>query len=338
MEPMTNVDFPVFCRKLGFHSGVGNLSNKIWVLWKNSISGHVLNDNEQSIDLQFSSSLFPSSFYTSLIYAKSTRVDRRDLWNELRSFAAHSLALPWLVGGFEGCILGVHSNHAPMLFQAFLTTSKPPAAFRVKQKLKLWNRNIFGSIFSNLKQTEDNVQRAETEYDSNPTTNNRANLHHAIAQLVLATKVEEDYWHQKSSCKWVVEGERNTHYFHNLVRKKRIRARIHSISDNGVTLTYDSDIQRSCVTFFSKYLSNDTPTDDLVCHFPFPQIPENTDTNVLYASPSEEEIKQVVFSINPDSAAGPDGFYSHFYQSCWEIIHQDVVLVVQEFFEGAYSS
>ncbi|KAL0307991.1 UNVERIFIED_CONTAM: hypothetical protein Scaly_2963900 [Sesamum calycinum] len=34
----------------------------------------------------------------------------------------------------------------------------------------------------------------------------------------------------------------------------------------------------------------------------------------------------------PDSAAGPDGFSALFYQVCWEIIAQDVLIAVQDFF------
>ncbi|MCH81726.1 RNA-directed DNA polymerase (Reverse transcriptase), partial [Trifolium medium] len=40
---------------------------------------------------------------------------------------------------------------------------------------------------------------------------------------------------------------------------------------------------------------------------------------------SHEEIKNAVFSLNKDSAPGPDGFGAFFYQSYWDIIHQDVV-------------
>ncbi|KAK6146196.1 hypothetical protein DH2020_020065 [Rehmannia glutinosa] len=240
------------------------------------------------------------------IYAslpKSTRVERRDLWNDLKSFTTSTSTIPWLVGGDFNCFLSpeertgnhtnrtldmidfgqmisdcglvdagfegtnmhtwaryglmerldrillngpwadlfpkssvihlprVHSDHAPLLFQASLTINKPPAAFRymkmwarhqyflctvaqvwgsptdvsglfnlhyklirVKQKMKWWNRNIFGNIFSNLKQAKQNVHNAERTYDSDPSPSNRTSLHQAVAQLVMATKLEEDYW------------------------------------------------------------------------------------------------------------------------------------------------
>ncbi|KAK6782003.1 hypothetical protein RDI58_019799 [Solanum bulbocastanum] len=54
----------------------------------------------------------------------------------------------------------------------------------------------------------------------------------------------------------------------------------------------------------------------------------------LTAMPSLEELKDVVFSMNPNSAAGPDGMNGNFYQNCWHIIKHDLLEVIQAFFCG----
>lgn len=41
-----------------------------------------------------------------------------------------------------------------------------------------------------------------------------------------------------------------------------------------------------------------------------------------------------MFSLNKDSASGPNGFSSEFFQSCWDIIEKDIVAVVMAFFCG----
>lgn len=41
------------------------------------------------------------------------------------------------------------------------------------------------------------------------------------------------------------------------------------------------------------------------------------------------------FSLNPESAAGPDGYTGQFFQTAWPIISSDVILVIQEFVLGA---
>ncbi|KAK6137271.1 hypothetical protein DH2020_028986 [Rehmannia glutinosa] len=265
----------------------------------------------------------------------------------------------------------VKSDHAPLLFHGYTTLNKTPSSFRylkmwsrhhnfldvvkeawtgrtgahgmhnlhfklirTKQKLQWWNRNIFGNIFDKLHVAENHVSEAEQRYDSEPSSANLTALNRTIAELVLATKIEEDYWHQKSSCKWIVEGERNTKYFHNLVKYKRIKSRIHSVLDNGVNLTEDSDIQKSCVNYFSQAMANDLTPPAFQCPFPLPRISDTDAEEILCSLPTAEEVKKVVFSINSDSIAGPDGFSSHFYQICWPIIHEDVISAVHEFFQG----
>lgn len=49
-----------------------------------------------------------------------------------------------------------------------------------------------------------------------------------------------------------------------------------------------------------------------------------------------EEVKQAFFGISANSASGPDGFSSLFFQSCWEIVVGDVVTAVRDFFTGGY--
>ncbi|WMV24325.1 hypothetical protein MTR67_017710 [Solanum verrucosum] len=45
----------------------------------------------------------------------------------------------------------------------------------------------------------------------------------------------------------------------------------------------------------------------------------------LNAIPDAEEIKKVVFELNGDSTSGPDGFTGYFYQTCWEIVGEDLI-------------
>ena len=55
----------------------------------------------------------------------------------------------------------------------------------------------------------------------------------------------------------------------------------------------------------------------------------------LCRKPDMDEVRQVVFSINLDSASGPDGFCSKFYQYYWDIISNDLLEVVLDFLKGS---
>ncbi|KAL0287775.1 UNVERIFIED_CONTAM: hypothetical protein Sangu_2679400 [Sesamum angustifolium] len=58
----------------------------------------------------------------------------------------------------------------------------------------------------------------------------------------------------------------------------------------------------------------------------------NEDRRSLCIMLTLEEVWEAVFSINPDSVAGPDRFGEVFFHTCWEIISEDVFGAVTEFF------
>lgn len=46
------------------------------------------------------------------------------------------------------------------------------------------------------------------------------------------------------------------------------------------------------------------------------------------------EVRKVIFELNDRSASGTDGLPGQFYQTCWEIVGEDVFKVVQATFQG----
>ncbi|CAJ2652147.1 unnamed protein product [Trifolium pratense] len=63
-----------------------------------------------------------------------------------------------------------------------------------------------------------------------------------------------------------------------------------------------------------------------------PSLVSDNVNNLLTMLPSKEEIKTAVFDLNKDGAPGPDGFGAFFYQTYWDIIQNDVVSAVLQFF------
>ncbi|KAK4431106.1 hypothetical protein Salat_0872600 [Sesamum alatum] len=127
---------------------------------------------------------------------------------------------------------------------------------RLKQCLKHWNKFVFGDIFQSLKQAEEAIGRAKRLYNADPSNTHLIELNRLTAQLQHALAIEEDFCRQKSACKWVLEGERKTRYFHSLVKKKRARTMISSITVNGGgTVRADAEIRASGAEFFCSLLT-----------------------------------------------------------------------------------
>ncbi|KAL0405570.1 UNVERIFIED_CONTAM: hypothetical protein Slati_3870900 [Sesamum latifolium] len=58
------------------------------------------------------------------------------------------------------------------------------------------------------------------------------------------------------------------------------------------------------------------------------------DRRFLCDKPTREEVREAVFSIEPKSVAGSDGFGAIFYHACWDFVSEDVFSALTEFFGG----
>ncbi|KAJ6776826.1 REVERSE TRANSCRIPTASES [Salix koriyanagi] len=137
---------------------------------------------------------------------------------------------------------------------------------------------------------------------------------------------------------WTNEGDRNTRYYQLLLKKKRIKNFIWTIqNDDGSILNDALEIKRSAVDYFSALLTkdNDINVDSIANDWSFiPKIITEEDNNFLTNLPDRNEVRTVVFECDANSVAGPDGFSGFFYQHCWDIIGEDLVEAVIDFFNG----
>jgi hypothetical protein len=60
----------------------------------------------------------------------------------------------------------------------------------------------------------------------------------------------------------------------------------------------------------------------------------NDDQKSLLEQFSLEEIKEAVFGMEPNKAAGPDGFNADFYQKNWELVKSDIKSMFDKFYAG----
>ncbi|KAI3473655.1 hypothetical protein Pfo_031429 [Paulownia fortunei] len=228
-------------------------------------------------------------------------------------------------------LLRTWSDHAPLLTTVSFSSVKPPSSFRF---MRMWMRHhLFldatkqswisptgaSDIFNKIKQAQKEVAKAETTFDDTPTEATQTELNRCTAVLTHALTLEEDFWRQKAACRWVDQGEINTKFFHSLVKKKRARGTIHSITHNGILLTAREDIAISAAEFFQYILSDDIDAllDDSLDYLE--RLPAIFCPESLCSALNMEEIRHAVFDMDPDSATGPV---------------EDVRDAVEDFFSG----
>jgi len=206
---------------------------------------------------------------------------------------------------------------------------------RLSNTLSSWSRNEFGDIFSKVKDYEEKVRIAEEHLIQDHNENNRATLHELNAEYIRFLKMEDSILKQKTQLQWFKEGDANTNYFHSLIRGRRRRLFIHKlIGNDGEWLQGDETIAKAACEHFQSIFTGDNKFINEGALECIPRMVNQEHNERLITMLTLAELKEVVFSMNLNSAAGTDGMNGHFFQKCWPIIKHDLLGVIQAFFCG----
>lgn len=208
----------------------------------------------------------------------------------------------------------------------------------LKAELRSWNKNVFGNVNQLVKEAEANLHDIQHQIQTNG-HNDSIIQQENQAQLNLqkALYIEETFWHERSKVKWHLEGDRNTAYFHRVTKIRHTTNLITSIKDGENIITDQNLIANHAVNFYkSLFCTNIVLHDQLLVEEVIPQLVIDNTNQMLTMVPSLDEIHSAAFSLNKDSAPGPDGFGAVFFQSYWDIIKSDVEKAVIQFFTSGW--
>lgn len=131
---------------------------------------------------------------------------------------------------------------------------------------------------------------------------------------------EEVFWRQKSREKWLDEEDRNMKFFHNSTLHNRAKRKILKVKDPlGNTIENLDKIAEIFVSHFQNILNNYDNSNRVAQEKMLKAIPRVVtleDNKTLNKPISLEEVRLVLFNMNPDKSLGPDRFQTFFYQKC----------------------
>lgn len=186
---------------------------------------------------------------------------------------------------------------------------------------------------NNLKLIESLKLRLEqAQGDDNVTSEEELEIKWKLCE---AYREEELYWKQKIRALWLREDDRNTRYFHARTKQRRARNRITKLMDSlGNWIEMEEFLEHLASDYFNNlFTASETRDRDEAFRYITASVTHDMN-NALTKTPTECEIKEAVFAINPEKAPGPDGMTSLFYQRFWPVIGKDIVHTVQEFFDS----
>jgi hypothetical protein len=205
----------------------------------------------------------------------------------------------------------------------------------IKEKLKKWNKEVFGNIDQAKKLIEERMERLQEQCIQEGYTEERKKEENQLLQDWEARcKQEETLWRQKSRVQWLKEGERNTKFFHRSTIARRSHNKILKIRDqDGIERESHQDIENTLVKHFQEIakepnLDRTEAIQRIVRHIPKLVTEEH---NVNLCKPiSKEEVDQVIQEMPNGKAPGPDGFTVDFFKACWDVVKYDIYGIVED--------
>ncbi|RVX16394.1 LINE-1 reverse transcriptase-like [Vitis vinifera] len=219
------------------------------------------------------------------------------------------------------------------------TVVRGKASFRLasklkvlKQKIKEWNREVFGRLEVNKSLALQQVEfwdRVESERSlSVSETEMKKEAKEIFKKWVL---LEETHWRQMSRELWLKEGDKNSGFFHRMANAHRRTNSMDRIKINGVWRTEEQEVREGIVQNFQQLLTEEPSwrADIEGLHLPRLNTCEAEGLEVPFTM---EEIHSALMDMNGDKAPGPDGFTGAFWQTCWEFVKEEIMDLFKEFF------
>jgi hypothetical protein len=115
------------------------------------------------------------------------------------------------------------------------------------------------------------------------------------------------FWRQRAKQHWMVDGDRNTKFFHRVASMRRRFNAIDKIVVEGELHGDASSVKDAIVHFYEKLYHEDASSRPFLEGICYNSIDEE-DASELIRDFSEEEVWRAINELGKDKAPGPDGF------------------------------
>ncbi|XP_074321471.1 uncharacterized protein LOC141658117 [Silene latifolia] len=216
--------------------------------------------------------------------------------------------------------------------------------FQFVKKLKLLKpglKQMNGEVFGNTETSANvaklylyNVQKQLHNNDPNNMILQQTEREATISYRELE-EARRSFLAQKSKAQWMEDGDDNTQYFHSVLKGRRMSNMVFCIQDlNGNNCSTAQAIEEAFVGYYVHLLG----TSKTVTPVHVPTVRTGTIVNAkqsqaLIQEVTTEEIKQALSSIPANKPPGPDGYTSQFYKDAFDIVGENLVDAIKEFFK-----
>nr|XP_043620341.1 uncharacterized protein LOC122592208 [Erigeron canadensis] len=190
---------------------------------------------------------------------------------------------------------------------------------RLKKPLKnlSWNK---GNIFDKVKVLREELVKNQQVMNDQPHDEQiKRKASDSLNEYISIVSDEMKLLQQKANIKWLQEGDKNTAFFHSILRSRRNKSRVESIKDDTGNIYEGEEVSKQFLKHFENFLGKVDHVEQLMDDL-FIDVLNEDEANAMIKPVTNNEIKEAMFSMDSNKSPGPDG--------------AKVCLAVQEFFSN----
>ncbi|GJS85074.1 hypothetical protein Tco_0751615, partial [Tanacetum coccineum] len=227
---------------------------------------------------------------------------------------AHANFKPYRISDHSPSILNIPTltKPKPKPFKFYnIITSNENFAQKPLRKL-LYDK---GNLHLKVNQLRDQLDHVQRRLDMDPFN---VDIHEEEASTIAAFNeaciMEEKFLKQKAKIDWLREGDSNSAYFHKAVKSR------------------NENVDTAFVAHYESFLGQPGNTCGFNDHDLFRiTLDQNVATDMI-RNVTRQEVKSALFSMGNEKSLSPDGFTAAFFKESWDIVADDLVAAVCEFF------
>lgn len=121
----------------------------------------------------------------------------------------------------------------------------------LKCKLKVWNKEIFGYVNSNVQNAMQHLELVQHQIDSVGYSDTLIEQERSMQiDLDKALCFQEQFWSEKSRLQWHTSGDRNIQFIHKVTKFRSVTKQITMLKSRDSVLDNSKDIEQHVVTYF----------------------------------------------------------------------------------------
>ncbi|CAL5415768.1 unnamed protein product [Camellia sinensis] len=201
----------------------------------------------------------------------------------------------------------------------------------LKGELKKWNSEVFGNVATKLKEAEVELHGIDITAEDRTLSESEKNRRREVTgEVWKLSRMLERIWHQKSRVNWILNGDRNTKFFHVMASSRRNRNSINSISIDGVDMKEPETVRLAVLQHFRRQFTESWAIRPTLGGI-FKSVAASDAFSDLEAAFSAGEVRAAIMDCDGNKAPGPDGFNLLFFQKFWKVLKSEVLHFMRDF-------